>query len=108
MFVVDGAAKLAARRAAMRLSPSQLFIGLARTGFISAEEAVAAACSGAMPVAIAAMLAGLPEDDQTAARITWARMTSVERADPLVDLLAAASGQMPAEIDAFFEACSQL
>lgn len=107
MFVV-GEAKRAARRAEMRLTPRQLFIGLTRSGFISPEEAVAAACSGEIPSAIEAVIATLPEESQTAARITWARMTVIERADPLVDLLAAASGQSPDDIDAFFEASSQI
>ncbi|TPE47219.1 hypothetical protein FJM51_20405 [Amaricoccus solimangrovi] len=108
MFVVSGAAKLAARRAEMRLTPPQLFIGLARAGVVTADEAVAAACSGAIPAAIEAVIARLPDEAQVAARITWARMSVIERADPLVDLLAAAAGKSPAEIDAFFEASSQI
>ncbi len=108
MIVVSGAAKLAARRAEMRLSPRQLFIGMARAGFISPDEAVAAACSGALPAAVEQALASLSIEDQMAARITWARMSVIERIDPLVDLLATATGRSPTEVDAFFEACSQL
>ena len=108
MIVVTGEAKLAAHRAEMRLSPRQLFIGMAQAGFISPDEALAAACSGAIPAAVEQALGGLREAEQLAARITWARMTTIERLDPLVDLLAAATGRSPLEVDAFFEACSQL
>src|SRR5688572_20812041 len=82
-------ARLTARRAVMQLTPRQLFIGLATAGFISEAEAIAAAGTGAIPAAVEAAIAPLPPEAQLAARITWARMTLVNRTDPLVALLAA-------------------
>jgi len=71
----------------MQLTARQLFIGVAAAGFITEEEAIEAACTGALPAAVEAAIATLPGDEQTAARITWARMTLVSRTDPLVALL---------------------
>lgn len=99
---------LAARRAGMSMSPRQLILGLHAHGFITGEEAVAAATAGAMPAAVATVVATLPADAQIAARVTWARMTVVLRTDPLVDLLAASQGLTAAEVDAFFAACAAL
>ena len=99
---------LVERRAAMQLTPRQLFIGLATAGFISEAEAIAAAAGGAMPAAVEAAIAPLPPEAQLAARITWARMTLVNRTDPLVALLAASQGLGEAELDAFFETCAQV
>jgi hypothetical protein len=72
--LAPGPARLEARRAAMQLTARQLFIGLATAGFITEEEAVEAARTGALPAAVEAAIAGLPAEAQLAARITWARM----------------------------------
>ena len=92
-IVADPTARLAARRAEMRLTARQLFIGLERAGFITEEEAIEAARTGALPAAVEAAIAMLPAEEQTAARITWARMTLVERTNPMVALLGAAAGR---------------
>ena len=84
----------------MQPTPRQLFIGLATAGFITEAEAVAAAGTGAMPTAVEAAIAPLPAEAQLAARITWARMTLVNRTDPLVALLAGSQGLGEAELDA--------
>lgn len=100
----DAAAALAAARAAMAITPRQLFIALASPpwSFITAEEAVAAATVGAMPAAVEAAIAGASPGEQMAARVTWARMQTVERLDPLVAALATIEGATAEEIDAFF------
>jgi hypothetical protein len=67
-----------------------LLIALAAAGFISAEEALAAAQTGAVPTATAAIFDLLPAGQALAARITWATMTEVYREDPLVAALVAA------------------
>jgi hypothetical protein len=100
--------RLAARRAAMQMTPRQLFIGLATAGFITQAEAIAAAAGGSMPAAVEAAIAPMPPEAQFAARITWARMTLVNRTDPLVALLAAHQGLGVAELDAFFETFAQV
>ena len=95
-------------RARMSLSRRQLLIGLASRGWITSEEAVAAATTGAMPTAVAAAVASLPAGDQVAARITWASMSVAQRLDPLVELLAIGQGVTPDEVDAFFTAFAQI
>lgn len=93
---------LTAARARMTLSRRQLLIGLAAEGWITADEAVAAATSGVMPAAVTAVVATLPPAEQVAARITWAAMSVAQRLDPLVELLAVAQGVSAAQLDAFF------
>lgn len=100
----DPEGELAAKRARMSLTPRQLFIGMAAAGFVTQEEAVDAARTGAIPALVEAAVASLPPLEQTAARVTWARMTQVVRNDPLVALMGSAAGQTPEQIDAFFEA----
>lgn len=105
----DPGAELAAARAGMPpISRRQLLIGLAAQGWITAEEAVAAAAGGVMPAAVEAAVAALTPAEQTAARITWAAMSGAYRLDPLVELLAAAQGVTAEEVDAFFTACAQI
>jgi hypothetical protein len=104
---IDEAAELAKRRAQMVITSRQLFIGMVRAGWCTAAEGVAAATSGAIPAMVETAIATLPtEAEQVATRITWASMTRVERADPLVDVLAAAVGITEAEVDQFFTECS--
>lgn len=102
-MIVSGAAKLAARRATMSLSPRQLLIGLMTEGWITSAEAEAWAMSNGLPAAVEAVIAALPEAERVPARITCLRMGVAERTDGLVAALAAASGKTDAEIDTFFE-----
>jgi hypothetical protein len=99
---------LSAIRAGMAITPRQLFIGMVQAGFCTAEEGIAAATTGAMPAVVEGAIAELSPEDQIAARITWARMQTVERLDPLVGLLAAAVGITDAEVDTFFEGCASI
>ena len=105
-MIVVGDAKREAMRAGMSITPRQLFIGMVQAGFCTAEEGVAAATSGTMPVVVESAIAVLSPEDQIAARITWARMQTVERLDPLAGLLATAVGITDAEVDAFFSECA--
>lgn len=84
------------------ITPRQMILALLKIGLISADEALAAAQTGAVPAAIEAMFASLPSDDAIAARITWAKMTTVERTHPLVQQLGALLEKSQAEMDAFF------
>lgn len=99
---------LAALRPQMRLTRRQLLIGLAAEGWITAAEAEAAAGTGTPPATVEAVIAALPPEQQSAARITWAAMSEAQRLDPLVGLLAAAQGLGDAEVDAFFSAYSNI
>lgn len=84
------------------ISPRQLLIGLADKGWITPEEALAAATNGAPPAVIDALFSSFPPEQELAARITWARMTTVTRSDPLVPAFAATKGQSEADVDDFF------
>lgn len=95
-------------RSKLSITPRQLFIGMVRAGFCTAEEGVAAATAGTMPAAVEAAISVLSAEDQIAARITWARMQTVERLDPMVSLLAAAVGISAEDVDAFFEGCASI
>ncbi len=84
------------------ISRRQLLIALAAAGFISAEEALAAAQNGAVPAAIARIFDRLPAEQAIAARITWATMTEVYREDPLIGALVAAGVATSEQVDALF------
>lgn len=107
-LVNDGTAALAARRARMVVSRRQLLIALAQAGFVTAEQAVAAARTGDMPPPLAALADSLPAAERLAVAVTWASMQQAERLHPLVDALAAAQGATPAEIDAIFDLAASL
>lgn len=91
-------------RAAMQITRRQVMIGLAAEGLISAQEAVAAATTGAAPAQIEAIFAAMPEPQQTTARITWGSFTVAYRLDPMIPLIAAAANPPldDAALDAFF------
>jgi hypothetical protein len=90
------------------ISPRQLILGLLSAGLISADEALAAAKGGVMPAAVAAVVQSLPADKRTVAEVTWARMTVVERSDPLVGLLAQSAGKTEEDINQYFIDWSKL
>ena len=90
------------------ISPRQLLIGLADKGWITPDEALAAATAGTPPAAVEGVFKALPTEQQLPARITWARMTTVLRTDPLVPLLAAAKGQDADAVDDFFRVYSKV
>lgn len=88
------------------ISRRQLLLQLAAAGLITAEEALAAATTGAVPATIDAVFAQLPPQDALGARITWATMSTVERSHDLVAALVAASVATEAEVDALFIAAA--
>ena len=84
------------------ISRRQLLIALAAAGFISAEEALAAAQTGAVPAAIGGIFDLLPAEQALAARITWATMTEVYRGDPLIGAIVAAGVATAEQVDECF------
>lgn len=106
----NGDELLSQKRAAMVITPIQLFVALASPpfNFISQEEAVLAATTGAIPSLVEAAITSLPPADEMIARIKWARMSVVLRLDPMVMLLASATGTTEEEIDTFFEFAGNL
>jgi hypothetical protein len=98
----------AQKRISMTLTPAQLFQGMWKSGFITAEEALDAATLGKMPLAVETAISTLPEEEQISARILWGRMTVIERTSPLVPLLAASVGMTEEDVDEFFETYSSV
>lgn len=82
----------------------QLLLALAGAGLITAEEALAAATTGAVPAMIDAVFAGLPDAEALGARITWATMSVAERDHPLIGALIVAKLATAADVDALFVA----
>jgi hypothetical protein len=90
------------------ISRRQLLIALAQAKLITEAEALAAAKTGEVPAAIDAVFAALPKDQALAAQITWATMTVVERAHPLVQALIDARVATAEQVDALFQAAAKL
>lgn len=90
------------RAALPPLSRRQVFIALHRLGLITAEEAVAAAATGAVPAALEPVFAGLPEPEATDARVTFAAFQVAYRLDPLTTMIATAGGLDDDAIDAIW------
>ena len=91
-----------------QISPRQFIQVLKSAGMISAQEAVAWATTNTLPAPVEAMIAAMPVQQQADARITIARMTVVERHDPLVEMLAVSQDMDDAAVDALFRAASIL
>ncbi|MGA0543195.1 hypothetical protein [Neotabrizicola sp. VNH66] len=90
------------RAAIPPLTRRQVFIALHRLGLITATEAVAAAATGTVPVALEPVFAALPEPEQTDARVTFAAFQMAYRLDPMTAMIAAAAGMTVAQIDAIW------
>jgi hypothetical protein len=90
------------------ISFRQLILGLLGSGFLTAEQALAAAESRARPPQLEAIIATLPEDAALAARITWATIAEARRSDSLLAALIAAGYATEAEVDALFRQAAGL
>lgn len=90
------------------ITPRQLFMALVLNEIITPEEAIAAATVGAMPAIMEGIVSLLPEEQRPLVRITWARMTEVDRNNPLVDALAAAQGHTSQDTDNLFRFAATL
>jgi hypothetical protein len=92
---------LQAERAGMRLSFSQMLIGLVTENWISEADGEVW-LSGTLPPTVLATINLLPESQRFAAKAKAARPSYVDRLDPLVGMMAMAQGRSDAEVDAFF------
>jgi hypothetical protein len=90
------------------ISRRQLLIALAAAGLIDTGEAIAAAKTGEVPPLIDTVFAALPPNQEFAARITWATMTQVERAHPLVQAIIDAQLVTAEQVDDLFRTAAQL
>jgi len=84
------------------ITARQFFIAAGNAGIISKVEAIAAASTGAVPDSVEAVFAALPDDQEYVARVTWSRMTTISRNDPLLVGLGAAFGLSNSDIDNLF------
>lgn len=86
------------------LSFAQLLIGLVAEGLLSAADARAWRDRTALPAQVQALIATLPPEQQFAAETRAMAPSAVLRSDPLVQMLAAAQGKSPEQLDDFFRA----
>lgn len=86
----------------------QLLLALLFAEFITAEEAVAAAQTGAVPAQVEELFAQLPPAEAVAARITWATLSVCQRRYPLVEQFRVLKGKTHAEMDDFFRMAATL
>ena len=90
------------------ISRRQLILMLLQLGYITSDEAVAAAQTGALPVLVSGYIASLSTDLQAAAKITWACMSECLRTDQMLSAVASANGLTSAQVDTYFIAASKL
>ena len=90
------------------ISFRQLILGLLGSGFLTAEQALAAAESRARPPQLEAIIATLPEEAALTARITWATIAEARRTDPLFAALIAAGHATEAQVDELFRQATGL
>jgi hypothetical protein len=90
------------------ISFRQLILGLLGSGFLTAEQALAAAETRARPPQLEAIIATLPEDAALAARITWATMSEARRADPLFAAVIVGGHATWDQVDELFRTAARL
>ncbi|WP_203075687.1 hypothetical protein [Falsiroseomonas ponticola] len=90
------------------ISFRQLILGLLGSGFLTADQALAAAETRARPPQLDAIIATLPEDAALAARITWATMFEARRSDPLFAALITAGHATAEQVDELFRQAARL
>lgn len=90
------------------ISDRQFFQQLAVVGVITQDEALAAVKTGTIPVAMQALVAGLPADQQFGAEMLLSGATIFYRNHPLTISFGNAYGWTPSQIDDFFIAAGNL
>lgn len=90
------------------ISDRQFAQGLAAAGLITEAEAENWVDPGTVPGSAMALVAGLPEGDQFAARMLLIGATQFERSHPLTLVLAGAYGWSEGETEDFWRACAAL
>jgi hypothetical protein len=89
------------------ISFAQLLIGLVTEQWITEAEGEAW-LAGTLPAPVLALIATLPAEQQFPAKARALRPSEVLRADPLVELLGAAQGKTPEQLDDFFRTYSEV
>ena len=94
-------------RDGMRLTFSQLLIGLVAEQWITEAEGEAW-LAGNVPAAAASLISELPQGQRFAAKARAVRPSVVLRTDPLLIALADAGDKTPEQLDAFFVTYAQV
>lgn len=89
------------------VSHAQIIAALIGAGMLTEAEGVAW-ISGALPASVEAMIAALPAEQRTIARLRAIRPFSVVPTDPLVAALAAAEGKSTEDLIAIFTSAAAL
>lgn len=97
----DHAAEIMAARAGASLTKLEFLAAAMMTGFLSPDEAAAAA-NGAIPAPFMPAVAQMPGYDQAMLRIVWPSCTRIERLEPFIIAIAQASGISDETLDALF------
>lgn len=93
------------KRGYMRLSFTQLMVGLVKEKWLSEADAQLW-LTGVLPPQVQATISLLPEENRFPAMARASRPSEVLRTDPLVEMMALAQGRTAEELDAFFETYS--
>lgn len=91
----------------VRLTFAQLLIGLVAEGWISEADGDGW-LAGTLPAPVLAVIGMLPLQARFPAKARAIRPSEVLRRDPLVEMLAAAQGKTPEQLDTFFATYSQV
>lgn len=94
--------EVSAWRATASLSRTDFALVALGAGLVTAEEAEAWATGRELPSAVAEALESLPEAVRVPARIRALASTTVERAHPLIGVIASHLGLTDAQVDALF------
>ena len=81
------------------ISDRQFFQVLANRQLITKQEALAAVSVGTLPAAMDALLAGMSDEDEFAARMLLQGATQFNRSHPLTQAFGAGFGMTPEQID---------
>lgn len=90
------------------ISDRQFFQQLANQGLITQAEALSAVKIGALPATLEGLVSLLPAEQQFPARMMLSGATQFERSHPLTNVIGAAQGLTPDQVDALWVAASQL
>jgi hypothetical protein len=91
----------------VRMTFAQLLIGLVAEAWITEAEGEAW-LTGTLPAPVLALIDTLPQGARFPAKVRAFSPSEVIRHDPLVEMLGAAQGKTPEELDTFFATYSQV
>lgn len=91
-------------RDAMAVTRGRFAVAVAKAAIITEQEAIDWAGGNGLPTLVNAAIGTLPPGDQLAAKVEALTALNVQRLNPLVLMLQAATGLADAQVDALFDA----